>query len=267
MPVASRHGVQLSLASSSSKIGTMLSRLQPVLITAMCLSSGAPLIGAQAAVAPHPRSVELNPSQRVEALIERVRIEQSKITDLTADFVQVKESALLLEPLESSGEFAYAAPDRVRWEYERPDPISILIHDQEMITWYRDIQRAELVSVGRQSQRVLEYLGATSSLDDLLEYFLVTLTVPTDPAEPYVFSLAPKFDKVAKRIQGMTIWIDSEHFLPNRLRYVEADGDITDLRFEHIVINSEVPDEHFELQLPSTVEVRRIELESASLTP
>ena len=197
--------------------------------------------------------------------IERVRIEQSRLESLRADFVQIKESTLLAEPVESSGAFTFSAPDKVRWEYASPDPISILIDDEERITWYQDIHQAELVSVGRQSQRVLEYLGASSSLEDLLEYFLVTLTLPVDTSEPYVFNLDPKFDRVAKRIQAMTVWIHPERFLPTRLRYVEADGDVTDIRFENIEVNSAVPAGHFELELPSTVEVRRIHLDSASL--
>lgn len=216
---------------------------------------------------PHPRREELSPTGRVDALVERVRIEQGKVNSLRADFVQRKESSMLAAPLESRGGFTYLAPDRVRWEFLSPDPISILIREQEMITWYRDIERAELVSIGQQSRKVLEYLGASSSLDELLEYFLVTLTVPEDETEPYVFDLAPKFDKVAKRIRGMTIWVDPVHFLPRRLRYVEADGDVTDLEFENLEINAEMPADHFELEIPASVDVRQVELETANGSP
>ena len=202
---------------------------------------------------------DLVPRERVDALLERVRLEQAKVESLQADFVQHKESAMLVEPVEAQGNFAFAAaPDRVRWEYRTPNPISILIIDEEMTTWYRDIQQAERISVGNQSQRVLKYLGAGSSMDDLLPYFELTLTVPVDTAEPYVFHLAPRFDKVAKRLQGMTVWIHPDHFLPTRLRYIEADGDVTDIRFENMRINEGVPEEHFELALPTTVEVRNV---------
>jgi len=208
---------------------------------------------------PHPRREGLGPAQRVDALLGRVRLEQARVDSLQADFVQNKQSAMLVEPVEARGEFAFAAPDRVRWEYRVPNPISILIVNEEMTTWYRDIQQAERVSVGSQSQRVLKYLGAGSSMDDLLQYFHLTLTIPVDTSDPYIFELSPRFDKVAKRLQGMTVWVHPEHFLPTRLRYIEADGDITDLRFENMRINEGVPDEYFELDLPTTVEVRRFE--------
>ena len=73
-----------------------------------------------------------------------------------------------------------------------------------------------------------------------------------------------RFEKVEKRVKGMTVWIDPELFLPLRLRYVEADGDVTDLRFENLRVNEGVPSEHFELELPSTVEVRQVELDRSA---
>jgi len=243
----------------------MLSRYAALLLLlTWVLTLGVPAVAQVQEELPHPRTEGLRPSKRVEVLLDRVRIEQSQLESLQASFVQVKESALLVEPVESRGGFAFSEPDKVRWEYDSPNPISILIVDEVMTTWYRDIQQAERVSVGRQSRRVIEYLGVGSSMDDLLEYFLLTLTLPIDETEPYVFDLAPRFDQVAKRIQGMTIWIDPERFLPLRLRYVEADGDVTDLRFENLRINEGVPDEHFELDLPATVEVREVELDRSA---
>ena len=237
----------------------MKQRILPSLVVCSCILISGNLSVAEEPI-PDPRQEGLGVTERVDALLERVRLEQSKIETLQADFVQHKVSAMLAEPLEAHGEFAFsAAPDRVRWEYKTPNPISILIVREEMTTWYRDIQRAERVSVGKQSQRVLKYLGAGSSMDDLLQYFELTLTVPTDLAEPYVFDLAPRFDKVAKRLRGMTVWVHPEYFLPTRLRYIEADGDFTDLSFENMRVNKGVPDEHFELEMPTTVEVRRLQ--------
>lgn len=236
----------------------MLQRIVPLLIVfSWVSSSGGPSLAESGM--PDPRRQDLGPTERVDALLERVRLEQAKIETLQADFVQHKESAMLAAPVEAHGDFSFAAdPDRVRWEYRTPNPISILIVREEMTTWYRDIQQAERVSVGKQSQRVLKYLGAGSSMEDLMQYFELTLTVPQDVSEPYVFDLAPRFDKVAKRLQGMTVWVHPEYFLPTRLRYIEADGDVTDLTFENMRINQGVHADHFELEMPTTVEVRRV---------
>jgi outer membrane lipoprotein carrier protein len=209
---------------------------------------------------PNPRQEGLGPTQMLETLLERVRIEQSQIETLEAEFVQFKESTMLVEPVEANGVFSYSAPDRVRWEYMQPNPITLLIEGDEMTTWYKDLDQAEKVQVGRQSQKVLQYLGAGSSMEDLLEYFTVTLTLPNDTTQPYKLELDPRFARVAKRLQGMALWIDAERYLPVRLRYVEGDGDVTDYTFRNFRVNRGLPDNRFELEIPSGVDVRLIEL-------
>lgn len=213
---------------------------------------------------PDPRRADLEPGKRLEALVERVRHEQVAIETLEAEFTQKKESALLLEPVESKGVFSFSAPDRVRWEYLSPDPISLLIRDDEMTTWFRDIGRAEKMSIEAKSQRILRYLGGGSSMDDLLEYFEVSLAVPEDERMPYRLDLEPRFSRVAKRVSEMSIWVDAERFLPFRLRYVEPDGDATEYLFENIEINAPIPGDRFDLVLPTSVNVRTLELDQRS---
>ncbi|MGB6335294.1 MAG: hypothetical protein WBG96_06750, partial [Thermoanaerobaculia bacterium] len=58
---------------------------------------------------PNPREEGLGPTQRLETLLERVRIEQEQIETLEAEFVQFKESSMLVEPVEANGVFSYAA--------------------------------------------------------------------------------------------------------------------------------------------------------------
>ena len=213
---------------------------------------------------PDPRWSGLEPGKRLETLIDRVRLEQQAIETLQAEFTQTKESALLLEPVESTGVFSFSMPDQVRWEYFTPDPISLLIRGDQMTTWYRDIDRAEKVHVGAKSQRILRYLGAGSSMDDLLEYFSVSLAVPDDVREPFRLDMEPRFSRVAKRVKAMTVWVDSTRYLPIRLRYVEPDGDATEYRFENLEINAPIPGDRFDLVLPASVDVRDIDLDQRS---
>lgn len=210
---------------------------------------------------PDPRQPDLTPSQKLEKLVERVRLEHSRVETLEADFTQSKESALLIEPDLSEGVFSYSAPDRVRWEYLSPIPMSLLIYGEEMTTWFRDLGQAERTNIGGKSQRVLEYMGASSSLDTLLEYFTVTLTLPRDTTRPYILELSPKFEQVERRLRGMIVWIDADRFLPIGVRYIEADGDVTEYRFNNMRVNSELPADRFELDLPSETDLREVDLD------
>ncbi len=220
-------------------------------------------LGASVPVAsvPDPRDQGLSPSERLEALVERVRLEQSRLQTLEADFTQLRESSMLLEPVVAKGTFSYRAPDRVRGEYESPNPISLVIFGEEMTTWYRDIDRAEKVHVGRHSQRILQLLGAGSSVDQLLEHFAVTLRMPGDEGRPYLLDLVPRYKRVSKRLEGMSLWIDPQRYLLVRLRYLEPGGDVTEYRFDNLRINGDFPEDRFQLELPAHVEVKFVELD------
>lgn len=225
------------------------------LLLLLATSAVEPLTAAEPA---NPYDVESG--DRLGVLIERMRLEQESIQTLEAAFVQRKESALLLEPEVATGVFSYSAPDSVRWEYDDPTSISLLITGDLMKTWYRDLGQVEEVEIGRHSQRVLEYLGAGSSLATLIEYFNVRLTLPDDRVRPMYLDLEPKFERVARRLQGMEIWVDPTSYLPVRLRYIEADGDVTEYEFSEYRVNGEISSDRFRLDLPADVRVRTLDL-------
>ena len=224
------------------------------------LLGAAPLGAVGEGTPPHPDRAGLTLSQRFEALLERVKYEQKRLTSLEAEFVQEKASEFLASPETSLGSLVFASPDRVRWEYREPKPISLVIVDDVMLTWYRDVGRAERVTVGRLSSQVFQYLNASGSLESLLRYFRATVSFPAD-REPYRIELVPRFARVARRLASMTLWIDRELFLPVRVRYVEPNGDVTEYRLEKVRVNQPVAAGRFELELPADVEVREIDLD------
>lgn len=218
--------------------------------------------------APDPEAPGLTTAMRSEALLDRIRFEQKRLRSLEAEFVQFRVSEFLAAPEESKGSFAYSAPDLVRWDYLSPKPVSMVIREDEMLTWYKDLGKAEKVKVGRASSQVFRYLNASGSLDTLMKYFAVTFAFPSAAeagtaaaAEPYRLDLSPRFARIRKRLAAMSLWIDRKLFLPVRVRYVEANGDTTEYRFDHLRRNGEVPLSRFELALPKEVEIKVVDLD------
>ena len=215
--------------------------------------------GAWGAAAPRdPRNVPAG--ERLPVLVERVKAEQQNLKTLEARFVQIQESSLLAAPEKATGQLSYTAPDRVRWEYESPNPISVVIRGEQMTTWYRDLKRAELIRIGRYSNQVFKYLGASGDMKTLLEYFDVKLGTSSKKGEPYRLELTPRFQRISRRLKAMTLWIDDSTFLPVRLRYVEPDGDTTEYRFEGLKKNGRIPEERYVLQIPKGVETKVVDL-------
>ncbi len=215
-----------------------------------------------AAPMPDPSDSTLEGAARVEALLAQIKHRQANLQSLEAHFVQTKQSALLMSPEESRGSFSYRAPDEARWEFTAPNQTVMVVRRGEMLTWYRDLGTAERVSIGDHGSRVEQYLSATNSIDRLQRYFDLATAFPKDSDLPYRIELTPRYERVAKRVKKMTIWFDRERYVPVRMSYEEPDGDTTDLIFEHVEINGELPDERFDLALPDDVEMKTIELAS-----
>jgi outer membrane lipoprotein-sorting protein len=220
------------------------------------------LVGSTAsggAALPDPRTAP--PAKRLEALIDRIKLEQAKVKTLEARFVQHQESSMLAAPETSTGSFSYAAPDKVRWEYATPNPISVVILGETMTTWYRDLKRAETVKVGRYSAQVFKYLGASGSMKSLLEYFSAALHTSTKKGTPYKLDLTPRYARIAKRLKSMSLWIDDEKYFPVRLEYVDAEGDRTEYELKDLKVNGTIPAERFVLKLPPGVQTKVIDLD------
>lgn len=227
----------------------------------LALLLSAPAFAAdKAGKVPDPMAPGLTGPQKLQALVDRVRHEQKQLKTLEARFVQQQESSMLAEPEESSGVFSYAAPDRVRWEYLKPTPITVVIRGEQMTTWYKDLKRAETLKIGRYSNQVFKYLGASGSLDTLLQYFVVRLAPPKAKGEPFRLELDPKYARIKKRLKGMTIWIDSERYFPTHLKYVEADGDVTEYQLRDLKMNPQIPEDRFVLSLPKGTDTKVIDL-------
>lgn len=210
---------------------------------------------------PDPDAPGLSLPERSAALLDRIQLEQKQLESLEADFVQRRESEFLAAPEESRGRFAYSAPDHVRWDYLSPKPVALVLDENEMLTWYQDLGRAERVKVGRVSSQVFRYLNASGSLESLMKYFEVTIAFPQAAAEPYKLELRPRYARIKKRLSAMTIWIDRRLFLPARVRYVESNGDTTEYQLDNLRKNGAIPAERFQLELPPGVEVKTLDLD------
>lgn len=212
-------------------------------------------VGATGEGLPDPSDASLSSIERMNALVERMRVEQASFESLRASFEQRTQSELLVEPEHARGAFYFQAPDKVRWEYHEPTPKVILVNDGLLTLWYQDLDRAETQRVGRHSDRVLKYLGASGSLETLLEYFELRVQWPQSEDDPYRLNLTPLYDRIAKRTDRIDVAVDSSRFIPVRLRYAEPNGDVTEYVFRDVEVNVDIPGERFELDLPPEVEV------------
>jgi len=240
-----------------------MNRLFHLLVFALVLSIvGAPALHARGPIKPKA-NVEESGSARLAKLLSAMKAEQEKVHTLTADFKEEKISQLLAKPSVSHGRFSYEAPDKVRWEYEKPNPITLVIQGDQMTTWFRDLGRADRVKVSRYSRRVLQYMGAGVSVNRLLSYFEVALWQPGGKDQDFRLDLIPRYERLRKHLKSMTVWIDNRSLLMTRLGYEEPDGDRTQYDLSNIVVNQPIPADRFVVKLPPGVQVRQVDLDAS----
>src|SRR5687767_13697114 len=219
-----------------------------LLMAALCVSVAAATVPASAA------------NVTLETVIKKVQEQQKKTATLQADFRQEKELALMAKPEVSTGTFIYSRPSNVRWTYDSPKRVQMVIAGGFLTTYYPEIGKAERIDVKRFEDRIFKYMGATGAIDELARYFDFTFT-DSKSKSVFVLDLTPKNRAVSKRVQRIKLWIDKSTYLTSKIEYVEGDGDITRYEFTNVRINENVPPSQFALTLPSTVRVETMKLQ------
>jgi len=198
-------------------------------------------------------------AERVEALMARAEYEQGRLRSLRAKFVQYQEGPLLLQPEETTGTLYFLSPERIRWDFEPPADTVVVLANGEMLTWYRALGEAERRSLkGGGGERLQRLLGAVPSLAELKRYFNLRVTFPADPEAPYRLDLDPRSARVARRIVSVRLDLHRTFYVPVFVRYEEASGGVTEIRFHHLEVDGEVGEELFTPELPPGVVLRRV---------
>ena len=216
------------------------------------------LASAAAAVPPADSIDSLEGAAKLDALMARVAEQQRSLHSLSADFVQLKQSELLLEAVESSGGFLFSAPDKVRWDYEKPDSMVVVFAEDTVTTFHPKEARAELLKVSKKQRRFVRVLAGTQPLDELTDHFSMRLVDPGGPAH-YRLTLRPVGNILKKKLRSVEIEIDRALFLPVIIEYNEADGDSTRYEFRNLVLNPEIDDSQFRLLLGEGVKLQTID--------
>ena len=219
------------------------------------------LLVCSQALAQEPLPPGLRGVEKLAALVRRVSQVQTSLATLNADFEQTRTSHLLAAPSVSHGRFYFRAPDSVRWEYDAPREMIVLITGGVAITYRPAEKRAERIEVGRAQRRVFRFISAAEPLDKLMQHFTFVFHDPLGDGN-YLLELRPAALMMKKRLRSVTIEIERATYLPIKVSYTETDGDSTAYSFSNVRLNQPQPPDLFTLTMPPDVQVVRIKLGS-----
>ena len=216
-------------------------------------------LAVAAIAAPLAAARNENPNS-LAAVVKKVQEQQKNTRTLEADFRQEKESTFLAKPDVSTGKFIFSKPRSVRWTYQEPKRVEMVINAGTLTTYFPDLNKVEKVDVRRFEDRIFRYMGASGAIDELARYFDFTFR-DTANNPFFVLDLTPKTRMVARRVKAIKIWIDRKTYLTTKFEYTEADGDVTRYEFTNVKVNQPIEQSRFTLSLPQNVKVEQVSVQ------
>ena len=163
---------------------------------------------------------------------------------LQCRFVQQKTMAMLAEPTVSEGVMVYAAPDRLRWAYEKPYPFALVVNG-EQITRIVD-GKSEVVDAksGKMYQGIVSIILGSASGRNLFDRSLFEVTL-FDDGTLWKAEMTPKRRDIKRMFSQLVFRFDKKTNTISQVEMKEAGGDITKIQFEDIQVNEAIQEFFF----------------------
>ena len=189
----------------------------------------------------------------LDAVVERVQKRYDAAADFRAHFSQTLTNPTFKRKTALSGEVLLKKPGKMRWNYQTPD-VKMYLADGTRLWLYEpeDQQAFKQDLKSSQLPAALAFLTGKGKLADEFEIaFAKTPGVGT--ARDYVLSLHPR--QAQPQVKEITFVVDPETFLVRESVLVDGQGNVNDMLFSDIKINSGVPDATFKWSPPAGTRV------------
>jgi outer membrane lipoprotein-sorting protein len=193
-----------------------------------------PDAGAPSSPAPAPPDGrEKLEGAKLDPLLADIAKARKSVRTLRANFVQERKLTLLATTVKSTGELAFVAPERLRWELAPPDDVVYLI-GPEGLSYRTRSSHATVPSTGANIAKALADLRALlgGDLSQLKDRYV--LTGSRGPNDAEVSGVAK--DKTAA-VRGFTLTLDKTLTLPVKAKLIEGKSDAIEITFSNAAIN------------------------------
>ncbi len=170
---------------------------------------------------------------------------------LEAKFEHHFYSAVVSTPLKEKGKLYFKKPDLMRWEYTDPEN-NIYLYKGDRYQWYfvedNQLMRGLISDEGQES----EILNLLTGQTNLLDFYSVEFSpFPTDNPQNVQIKLIPKHEE-----DGSFLLLElDKKWLIHKIIFMDWEGNKTEFHFSRIKVNGSLPENIFELKLPSDVEI------------
>lgn len=186
-----------------------------------------------------------DPDPALWTRLKEIDARAAKIRSLSADFQQRKFTALLTQPLVSSGTVRIHGPV-MRWDTLRPQPSVLYADRDEVRIYYPDQKTLEIYPM---DQRLGELAASPLPRLDVLREQFTFERLPTDAMDRTADSrrflalrLVPRQASLREHVREVRVLLNADQAHIARAEITDSDGDRTVLSFSNVRLDAEVGD-------------------------
>lgn len=181
---------------------------------------------------------------------------------LTADIEHIKYTAVVKDSSTETGQIFVRHDGKMRIEFQKPDPKTILRNGDSLYIFTPKINRVEEYNIGKHRDMADQYLalGFGTKGEALKKNYLVTVMGEEefDSHKTVVLELTPKSEQARSQISRIQMWVDEASWIPVQQKFFETgSGDYFLSHYVHVMKNLKIPDAKFKPDWPKGVKVER----------
>jgi outer membrane lipoprotein carrier protein len=186
-------------------------------------------------------------------VIEKIQKNYDQAKDFKARFAQKYTSAAFGRTKVSTGQITFKKPGRMRWDYDPPEAKMFLSTGQVLWMYEPEDKQAYRQDL-KQSQlpAALSFLLGKGRLSDEFE-IVPAGEVPYGTGGDYRLSLKPKQPQATYK--SIYFIVDPKTFFVIQSVLVNAQGDVNDITFSDLKVNSKIADALFKWSPPAGTRV------------
>lgn len=199
-----------------------------------------------------------NGSWTIEGVLGMMDKSAQDFHTLTAAIEHVKYTAVVKDTSTETGHILVRRDEKMRIEFTKPDPRTILRLGDSLFLFNPKINRVEEFDLGKNKALVDQYvrLGFGTRADDLRKSYLVSVVgeEEIDHKRAVILELTPKSEQVRNQIIKIQMWIDEASWLPIQQKFFEAgSGDYFLFHYTNALKNLKIGDAEFKQNWPKNV--------------
>ena len=194
----------------------------------------------------------------IDAQLEAIDAKAAHVHDLVGDFEQRKYSALLTDPLVTTGQVRSRASTML-WVADNPEATRMRVTLQRMQIYYPEQNLVE-------DYPILGKLGTLAAspvprLATLRERFKIEtdsgdgLAPSPENKSPLTFKLTPLEDEVKQHVDQIRVLLDADRGIVSMFELTDPDGERTTIAFDHVRLNTGIDDAALDLAAPHDAKV------------